>query len=319
MALNRMLLIDSFPLYLGKLTDRATLDRSNAGTGTGGRTWVATVKVNGVELFYKETGRGPETIVFSHGLLMDHTMFEAQRAAFERQYRVIAYDHRGQGLSGRSKHPEEGWGEGMDNLATDAAALIQALDAAPCHFAGLSMGGFIGMRLAVRRPALLRSLTLMNTGAQREPWSSRARYNFLTQLVRVVGVRPFTSVALNALFGAGTLRDPQHHAMLEEWIEKIRKRPRHVADALMAVMERDEMTADELRSIGCPTLVIAGEEDTSHPPADSERLAAFIPGAKLVRIPGCGHSSALEAPEAVIEAMRTLIGVRAEIEPLACG
>ena len=58
-----------------------------------------TIHVNGVELFYKESGSGPETIVFSHGLLMDHTMFEPQRAAFEKQYRVIAYDHRAQGQS----------------------------------------------------------------------------------------------------------------------------------------------------------------------------------------------------------------------------
>jgi 3-oxoadipate enol-lactonase len=285
---------------------------------------VATVKVNGVELFYKETGRGSQTIVFSHGLLMDHTMFEAQRAAFDGQYRVIAYDHRGQGQSGRSNNPDAGWGEGMDNLATDAAALIQALDAGPCHFAGLSMGGFIGLRLAIRRPALIRSLTLMNTGAEREPWSNRARYGFLAQLVRFIGTSPFTGVAVKALFGETTRRNPQRRAMLEEWTEKIRSRPRHVADALMAVMERDEIAADELRSVSCPTLVIAGEEDTSRPPADSERLATFIPGARLVRIPGCGHSSSLEASEAVIEAIRTLIGapVAAPVEtrePLACG
>ena len=281
---------------------------------------MATVKVNGVELFYKETGRGPETIVFSHGLLMDHTMFEAQRAAFDRRYRVIAYDHRGQGLSGRARASENGWGEGMDNLATDAAALIQALDAAPCHFAGLSMGGFVGLRLAVRRPALLRSLTLMNTGAQREPWSSRMRYGFLAQIVRVTGTAPFTRVAVNALFGKSTRRDPARRAMLEEWTEKLRKRPRHVADALVAVMERDGITTEELRSISCPTLVIAGEDDTSRPAADSERLATFIPGAKLVRIPACGHSSALEAPDAVVNAMRGLIGAPAEVrEPAACG
>ncbi len=269
---------------------------------------MATVNVNGVELFYKETGRGPETIVFSHGLLMDHSMFEAQRAAFEGQYRVIAYDHRGQGRSGRSKTSENGWGEGMDNLATDAAGLIQALDAAPCHFAGLSMGGFIGMRLAMRRPALLRTLTLMNTGADGEAWFNRARYCFLAQLVRLVGTAPFTRVAVNALFGESTRRDPARRAMLGDWMEKLRNRPRHVADALVAVMEREALMADELRSIACPTLVIAGEEDTSRPPADSERLAALIPGARLVRIAACGHSSALEAPDAVINAMRGMIG-----------
>src|SRR5690242_2059031 len=114
-----------------------------------------TIKVNGIELFYKESGSGPETIVFSHGLLMDHTMFEPQRAAFEKRYRVIAYDHRGQGQS-----PDPGYGHDMDMLAKDAATLIQALNVGPCHFAGLSMGGFVGMRLASRRRELVKTLTL---------------------------------------------------------------------------------------------------------------------------------------------------------------
>ena len=107
---------------------------------------------------------------------MDHTMFAAQQAAFASRYRVIAYDHRGQGNS-----PEANSGYDMDTVAEDAAALIDALKASPCHFAGLSMGGFVGMRLAARRPELLRTLTLMNTGAVREPLSGRIRYNFLAQ------------------------------------------------------------------------------------------------------------------------------------------
>src|SRR5215467_6268154 len=122
-----------------------------------------TIHANGVELFYKESGRGPETIVFSHGFLMDHTMFEPQRAAFEKDYRVIAYDHRAQGQS-----QDAGQGYDMDTQAYDAAALITALNAAPCHFAGLSMGGFVGMRLAAHHPGLVRTLTLMNTTANAE-------------------------------------------------------------------------------------------------------------------------------------------------------
>lgn len=261
------------------------------------------VKVNGVELFYKETGRGPETIVFSHGLLMDHSMFEAQLAAFAGRYRVIAYDHRGQGES-----QDPGSGQDMETLTTDAADLILALEASPCHFAGLSMGGFVGLRLAVRRPALLRTLTLMNTGAEREPWPSRVRYGFLAQMVRLAGPGPFTGVAVKALFGSTTRRSLDRRAMLEEWTAKLRQRPRNVAEALLGVMQRREVTTDELRTIQCPTLIIAGEDDTARPPSDSERMAAFIPGARLVRITGAGHSSALEAPDAVIAAMRGLLG-----------
>jgi 3-oxoadipate enol-lactonase len=271
-----------------------------------------TLKVNGVELFYKESGRGPEAIVFSHGLLMDHTMFEAQRAAFESHYRVIAYDHRGQGQS-----VDPGTDRDMETLTTDAAALIHALGAGPCHFAGLSMGGFVGMRLAARRPGLVRTLTLMNTGPQAEPWPTRLKYSFLARLVKLVGAAPFTSVAMNELFGAATRRDPDRRAMVKEWRSKVRQRPRSVGDAVAGVMERHEVTADELRSIQCPTLIVAGEDDTAQPPENSARLATFIPGAGVVRIPGCGHSSSLEAPQFVVRAMQELFRAAEAASPSA--
>jgi 3-oxoadipate enol-lactonase len=277
---------------------------------------VPTLKVNGVELFYQESGRGPETIVFSHGLLMDHTMFEAQRAAFQGRYRVIAYDHRGQGQSG---DPGNGRDQDMETLTTDAAALIQALGAAPCHFAGHCMGGFVGMRLASRRPALVRTLTLMNTGAQPKPRLTRIKYGFLARLLRLTGPGPFTGIAMNELFGESVRKDPTQRRMLAEWRSAVRLRPRSVANAVIGVMERREVSTDELRSIRCPTLVIAGEEDTTQVPGNSERMAASIPGAGLVRIPGCGHSSTLEAPQAVVRAMQKLFQAAETAVPSAAG
>lgn len=265
---------------------------------------MSTIKVNGVELFYKESGSGQETIVFSHGLLMDHTMFETQRAAFDGRYRVIAYDHRGQGQSA-----DPGSSYDMDTVAADAAALIEALKAAPCHFAGLSMGGFVGMRLAARRPELVRTLTLMNTGAQKEAASSRLRYGFLAQLVKIVGTAPFTGIAVKELFGKTTRSsaDPAKQKMLKEWTAKLRSRPKHTAHALMGVMNRPEFSAQELAAIRCPTLIITGEDDTPQPPGNSEKLQAAIRNSRLVRISGCGHSSSLEAPQQVIAAMLELI------------
>ncbi|HSM87573.1 MAG TPA: alpha/beta hydrolase [Candidatus Limnocylindrales bacterium] len=270
---------------------------------------VPTIKVNGVELYYKETGSGQEAIVFSHGLLMDHAMFEAQRAAFDGRYRVIAYDHRGQGNSQVASGSAAAERLDMDTLAEDAAALIEALNAAPCHFAGLSMGGFIGLRLAARRRELVRTLTLMNTGADPEAASSRLRYGLLARLVGLVGTAPFTGIAVKELFGrtARTSTDPGKRKMMDEWTEKLRTRPKSVAGALMGVMNRKGVPAEELAAIRCPTLIIAGEEDTAQPPFRGERMAAAIRNARLVRVPGCGHSSSLEQPEAVIEAMKELI------------
>jgi 3-oxoadipate enol-lactonase len=260
-----------------------------------------TIRVNRVNLFYKESGSGPETIVFSHGLLMDHTMFEPQRAAFEKQYRVIAYDHRAQGLS-----EDPGRGYDMSTLADDATMLIRNLDAAPCHFAGLSMGGFVGMRVAAHHPELIRTLTLMNTTANKERLASRLRYNVLAQLVRIVGTAPFTSIAVKELFGRSTRSSAEKRALLEEWTARLRSRPKNIARSLKSVMNRRAFRKNEMDAILCPTLIIAGEDDTPQPPQNAESLAAGIHHARFITVPRSGHSSSLEQPEAVIAAMREL-------------
>ena len=112
------------------------------------------LRVNGTELYYEDTGgRGP-AILFSHGLFWDTSLFAPQIAALKSQYRCIAYDHRGQGRSAESDLRAID----MDTLFADAVALIEALDLKPVHVCGLSMGGFIAMRLGARRPDLVRSL-----------------------------------------------------------------------------------------------------------------------------------------------------------------
>jgi len=261
-----------------------------------------TIQVNGVNFFYKESGSGPETIVFSHGLLMDHSMFEPLRAVFEKQYRVIAYDHRAQGQS-----EDIGRGYDMSTIADDAALLIRALKAAPCHFAGLSMGGFVGMRLAAHHPELIATLTLMNTTATKEKTANRIKYAFLAQMVKIFGPAPFTPIAVKELFGQTTRRSAERQAMLEKWTGKLRARPRNIARSLSAVMNRREFRADELAAIRCPTLIITGDDDTAQPAGNSASLIAGIRGARHVNIPGAGHSSCLETPDAVIAAMQELL------------
>src|SRR5437899_1734771 len=118
------------------------------------------MQVDGAELHYEDTGGGGPPVVFSHGLLWSGKMYRFQVEALRGSHRCISFDFRGQGRS-----PIADSGYDMDTLARDAAALIEKLRAAPCHFVGLSMGGFIGMRLALRRPELLRSLTLIETAA----------------------------------------------------------------------------------------------------------------------------------------------------------
>jgi len=98
-------------------------------------------------------------------------MFAAQVAEFSKQYRVIAYDHRGQGNS-EVKGPYD-----MDTVALDAVELIRSLVGGPVHFIGLSMGGFVGIRLAARHPELIKSLALLETCANNPSYSQQGHEN----------------------------------------------------------------------------------------------------------------------------------------------
>jgi pimeloyl-ACP methyl ester carboxylesterase len=140
------------------------------------------IDVNNTRLYYETHGDGRETIVFSHGLLMNAGMFSAQVRALKQGYRCITYDHRGQG---RSAVPDSGYD--IDNVTRDAASLIRSLGAWPCHFVGLSMGGFVGMRLAIHHPELLSSLTLMETSADPEPRETVGPYRRMAFVGRWFG------------------------------------------------------------------------------------------------------------------------------------
>jgi len=143
------------------------------------------IRVNGAALYYEEHGAGPETIVCAHGLLWSCRMFDAQVALLKERYRCVAFDFRGQGQSEVTRS-----GYDMETLYEDALALIEQLGCAPCHFLGLSMGGFIGLRLAARHPELLRSLILLETSADPEPGEHVAKYRQLTFVARWFGLGP---------------------------------------------------------------------------------------------------------------------------------
>ena len=133
--------------------------------------------INGASIYVSDSGSSKTPIVFSHGLLWSHQMFDAVWAQLQRDYRCIAYDHRGQG---RSEGPERG-AIAIEQLTDDAIQLVQQLGVGPCHFVGLSMGGFVGLRLAARRPDLIRSLTLISTAADAEPKRNLPKYTLLNR------------------------------------------------------------------------------------------------------------------------------------------
>lgn len=272
------------------------------------------LSVNGASLWYEEHGSGAEAIVFAHGLLWSGRMFDAQVAALRPRYRCIAFDFRGQG---RSAVTADGYD--MDTLSNDAAALIEALGCAPCHFVGLSMGGFIGMRLAARRPELIRSLTLMETSADPEPAENLPRYRMLGGIARVLGklgMRLVMPRVMRIMFGRKFLDSPSRAAERRLWRDRgMANDPAGVTRALRGVIDRKPIHA-ELPEITCPTLVMVGDQDVATVPAKAERIRDAIAGARMVVIPGAGHTSSVEEPAFVNEALAEFL---ASVPAVAAG
>ena len=252
------------------------------------------IYLNGAHIHFTDTGSGSETIVFSHGLLLDGTMFEEQIAHLRDSYRCITFDHRGQGRSGVTRD-----GYDIDTLTQDAAALIGHLHIAPCHFVGLSMGGFVGMRLAARKPQLLKTLTLLDTSADPEPIENRPKYRMLNFIARWIGLWAVVGRVMPIMFGQTFLTNESRVKEKQRWANAIGCNNRcGITRAVSGVIDRDGC-ADLLGEIKMPVGIGVGDEDVATEPEKSERLHAAIAGSELVVFKGAGHSSSIETPALV--------------------
>ncbi len=262
------------------------------------------LSANGTQLYFEDSGGTGAPVVFSHGLLWSCRMFDAQRDALTAAgFRVIAYDHRGQGQSA----DDAARSISIETCFEDAAALITQLGVGPCHFAGLSMGGFVGMRLAVRRPDLLRSLILLETSADPEPEANIPRYRRLNWTWRWLGPALVARPVMQVMFGAAFLTEPGRASDRARMEQALRGNRRTIWRAVNGVIERLGVHG-ELPKIRCATTVIVGEDDRATVPAKAERIQAAVPGSVLVRIPRAGHTSSVEEPAAVNAAILAHLG-----------
>ena len=262
-------------------------------------------RVNGADLHVEVTGDGPETLLFIHGLMIASESFDAQRAAFEGEYRVVSFDLRGQGRSAKTLDRLD-----LDALAEDAAEVARRFGRGPCHVVGFSMGAFIALRLAARQPSLVRSLTLIGPSAEAESRWKMPAYAALILLVRVVGVRPFAGSLERILFGDTFLRDPARAAERRRLRDTLSSLPRSLHRAAHASARRPAI-GHLLADVCAPTLVVSGDEDRPIPTRLAQAVAAGISGARMEVFPDTGHAVMIERPEGFNERLRRFLRAHA--------
>jgi pimeloyl-ACP methyl ester carboxylesterase len=254
--------------------------------------------LNGQRLYYEDTGGDKPVIAFSHGLLMDHTMFAPQIAVLRDQYRCIAWDERGHGGTGqvRELSPFTYW-----DSAEDLAHLLGHLGVASAILVGMSQGGFLSLRCALKYPALVRALVLIDTQAGPEDRTQLMGNRALADFWLANG--PSDALLDNAervLLGENW---PGAAAWREKWWHF---QPRHFLECLTTLGEREDLT-DRLRDIRAPALVIHGTADVAIPVARAEALAHGL-NADLRLIEGAGHAANLTHPAAVNAALERFLG-----------
>ncbi len=245
----------------------------------------------GPTLAYDDTGGHGQPVVFSHGLLMDKTMFEPQVAALRGGYRCITWDERAHGDTVWSG-PFTYW-----DSARDLLALLDALDVERAVLVGMSQGGFLSLRAALLAPERVAGLVMLDSQAGPEPAELGPFYAELAADWEAHGPNPKTlAYVAGAILGSGVDQTP--------WLARWQERSgRPVRDMTGALVGREDLT-DRLGEVRCPVLVIHGTADAAIPLARAAEVAEGVPDCRgLVAVEGGSHAANLSHPDEVNAAL----------------
>ena len=194
----------------------------------------------------------------------------------------------------------------VDDLVTDVAGVITDLRAGAVRVVGASLGAMVGQELCLARPDLVRSAVLLGTRGRADHFRRTAALACARRIGSVGPPAPddaeFEAVGLLAqLFSPRTLADD---AAVRDWLTLFTQFPlRGTGLAAQYEVAADYGATDDrlaaLRAVHTPCLVVGFEHDLITPPAGCRAVAAALPSAQYVEIPGCGHFGFLERPDLV--------------------
>jgi pimeloyl-ACP methyl ester carboxylesterase len=252
--------------------------------------------LNGNKLYYEVTGDGPDTILFSHGAFLDHTLWDLVVADLSQTYRCITWDERGHGMS-ECNGPFDYW-----DAANDALGLLDLVGADEAVFVGMSQGGWLSQRAAITSPEKVRGLVLQGTSVTLLTPEEQAGYAQLGAAWVAMGPVGDIADAVLGIQFAGSDYDGSYYR--GRWQSKA---PSAWAEVWQTILNRDDIT-DQVKKIACPVAVVHGDSDAAFSLDIARRTASMVPyctGTTVIL--GGPHAAALSHPREMAGAIRTLM------------
>jgi pimeloyl-ACP methyl ester carboxylesterase/ketosteroid isomerase-like protein len=246
---------------------------------------------DGLKLYYEEQGRG-EPLVLVHGFGQNRSAWEDVVDAYARYFRVIVVELRG---AGESDVPEPGYSV-RDHMVADMVSLMDSLKVERVHFSGFSLGGAIGMELAIAHPDRLISLTLNSTW-QGGPCPHLVRWTEIRKR-QIIQNDPIVNVGTRMFNFFSPEFIDEHEDRLEAFIERERKFPPTTPEGIEGHAQACQSfdARDRLGEISTPTLITVGTGDRTTTPGQARYLRDHIPGSELIFIDGPGHATMFQCP-----------------------
>jgi 3-oxoadipate enol-lactonase len=253
-----------------------------------------TARINDIDIYYEDYGSG-FPLVFAYGLGGNTGMWAGQIDAFSERYRFIAWDPRGHG--GSDSPPENGQ-YGMQVSAEDLRGLLDHLQIERAFVGGLSMGGGIATRFAVSYPERVAALLIVDSASASGMGTKPEMRRMREKTIALAETKGMAAVA-DYIIEANPNLKSQAEASTEAY-QRLRRmflglNAVGYANTVRALID-DNFSTDKLSMLSMPTLVLVGEND---PALEAARLThRNIPGSRLVVLPGAGHLSNKDCPEA---------------------
>jgi pimeloyl-ACP methyl ester carboxylesterase len=247
---------------------------------------------------------GRPVLVLIHGFPLDREMWRPQVAALSGAARVVAVDLPGFGGSAPARFT-------VDSAADHVAARLDA-DGIPGRVivGGLSMGGYVALAFARRHPDRLAGLILADTRSGPDDDAGKKARDEMIALARGKGTAGVVETMLPKLLAEAT-RGGRPEVAEEVRRIALRQPAEAVVYALEALRDRPD-AGPGLGNVAAPTLILVGEHDAITPRTTAEAIAARVYGSEVVTIPGAGHLSNLENPDAFNAAVLAFL---AEVKP----